>query len=239
MKQFYLLLFTVFLFSPSIFSQTLLEGKVISDALNIGEIYVTNLSANIKTTANSNGFFSIEAKPNQVLVFSGLKIERKILNLKSLDFSANFLSVKVYPKTIQLEEVVVKNYPQINTASLGIVSKNIKTYTPAERKLMSESSGMGIVQLINAINGRTDELKKNVEVEKKEMLLDKLLVLFEENFYTETLKIPAEYIKGFQIYVIDDERLIASVKSKNKTMTTFLLGELAEKYKQITFAKKE
>ncbi|WP_411377452.1 hypothetical protein ACLHWS_08560 [Flavobacterium psychrophilum] len=71
------------------------------------------------------------------------------------------------------------------------------------------------------------------------MLLDKLSVLFEENFYTETLKIPAEYIKGFQIYVIDDERLIASVKSKNKTMTTFLLGELAEKYKQITFAKKE
>ena len=172
MKQISLLLFTVLLFQ-SVFSQTLLKGKVISDASNLGEIYVTNLSTNIKTMTDSNGLFSIEAKPNQVLVFSGLKIERKALNLKPTDFSTDLLSVKVYPKATQLEEVVIKNYPQITATSLGIVSKNVKTYTPAERKLMSESSGIGIIQLINAINGRTKELKKNVEVEKKEKLLNK------------------------------------------------------------------
>ena len=233
MKQILLLLFTVLLFFQSSSSQTLLKGKVISDVSNLGEIYVTNLSTNVKTITDSNGLFSIEAKPYQVLVFSGLKIERKFLNLKPIDFSTNLLSVKVYPKAIQLEEVEIKNYPQITAASLGIVSKNVKTYTPAERKLMSESSGLGIIQLINAINGRTKELKKNLEVEKKEKLLERFSTLFKEEFYTKTLKIPSEYIKGFQIFAIDDKKLVASLNGKDTKVIPILLTELSSKYNEL------
>jgi hypothetical protein len=233
MKQILFLLFTVLLFFQSSFSQTLLKGKVISDASNLGEIYVTNLTTNVKIITDSSGLFSIEAKPSQVLVFSGLKIERKALNLKSIDFSIDLLSVKVYPKATQLEEVVIKNYPQITAASLGIVSKNVKTYTPAERKLMAESSGIGIMQLINTINGRTKELKKNVEVEKKEKLLDKLSTLFEEEFYTKTLKIPSQYIKGFQIFAIDDKRLVASLNKNESKLIPLLLTELSSTYNNL------
>jgi hypothetical protein len=46
------------------------------------------------------------------------------------------------------------------------------------------------------------------------------------------LKIPAEYVKGFQYYSIENEPLVAVLKTKNKT-TTFLIGELALKYKEI------
>ena len=227
------LAFPIFLFSQSAFSQALLKGKVVSDASNLGEIYVTNLSTNTKTLADNSGLFEIEAKPNQILVFSGLKLERKVLNLKPSDFSTDLVSVKVYPKATQLEEVVIKNYPQINAVSLGIISKNVKTYTPAERKLMSESSGLGIVQLINAINGRKKELKKNVEVEKKEKLLDKLSRLFEDDFYIKTLKISSEYIKGFQIFAIDDKKLVTSLNKKNTKLTSFLLTELSLKYNDL------
>ena len=233
MKQISHLLLTVLLFSQSVFSQTLLKGKVISDASNLDKIYITNLSTNAKTMTDSSGLFLIEAKPNQILVFSGLKLERKVLNLKPIDFSLDFLSIKVYPKATQLEEVEIKNYPQINAVSLGIISKNVKSYTPAERKLMSESSGIGITQLINAINGRTKELKKNVEVEKKEMLLDKFSRLFEDDFYTKTLKIRSEYIKGFQIFAIDDKRLVTSLNKKNIKLTSFLLAELSLKYNDL------
>ena len=233
MKQILLLLFTVLLFFQSGFSQTLLKGKVISDASNLAEIYVTNLSTNVKTITDSDGLFSIEAKQNQVLVFSGLNIERKFLNLKPFDFSTILVSVKVYPKAIQLEELEIKNYPQITAASLGIVSKNVKTYTPAERKLISESSGIGITQLINAINGRTKELKKNVEVEKKVKLLEKFSTLFEEEFYTETLKIPSEYIKGFRIFAIDDKKLVASLNGKDAKVIPILLTELSTKYNEL------
>ncbi|WP_395060710.1 hypothetical protein [Flavobacterium sp.] len=233
MKQILFLLFTVLLFFQSSFSQTLLKGKVICDASNLGQIYVTNLTTNVKTITDSSGLFSIEAKPSQVLVFSGLKIERKVFNLKSIDFSIDLLSVKVYPNVTQLEEVVIKNYPQITAASLGIVSKNVKTYTPAERKLIAESSGIGFMQLINAINGRTKELKKNVEVEKKEKLLDKLSTLFEEEFYTKTLKIPSKYIKGFQIFAIDDKRLVASLNKNESKLIPLLLTELSSTYNDL------
>jgi hypothetical protein len=233
MKQILLLSFTTLLFSQSVFSQTLLKGKVISDASNLEEIYVINLSTNVKTMTDSNGLFSIEAKPNQVLVFSGFKIERKVLNLKPIDFLNNLITVKIYPKVTQLEEVVIKNYPQITAASLGIISKNVKIYTPAERKLMGESSGIGITQLINAINGRTKELKKNVEVEKKEKLLDRLSTLFEEDFYTKKLKIPSEYIKGFQIFAIDDKKLVASLNKNETRIIPLLLTELSSKYNDL------
>ncbi|MEO8234357.1 MAG: hypothetical protein ABI549_02990 [Flavobacterium sp.] len=227
------LAFPVFLLSQSVFCQTLLKGKVVFDDSNLDEIYVTNLSTNAKTITDSSGLFSIEAKPNQVLVFSGPKLERKVLNLKPIDFSTNLLYIKLYPKATQLEEVVIKNYPQINAVSLGIISKDVKTYTPAERRLISESSGIGIVQFINAINGRKKELKKNIEVEKKEQLLDKLSRLFEDDFYIKTLKISSEYIKGFQIFAIDDNKLITSLNKKNTKLTSFLLRELSLKYNDL------
>jgi hypothetical protein len=232
MKQILFLLFT-FLFFQFGFSQTLLKGKVVSDASNQGEIYVTNLSIDVKTITDSNGFFSILAKPNHVLVFSGTKTERKSLVLQQSDFLNDLWSIKLYPKVKQLEEVVIRNYPQINAISLGIIPKNIKTYTPAERRLISGSSGIGIVQLINAINGKTDELKKNLEVEKKEELLDKVSILFEEEFYTKTLKIASGDIKGFQIFAIDDEKVIVSLNKSDTKITAFLLTELSLKYNNL------
>ena len=90
MKQILFLLFT-FLFSQFGFSQTLLKGKVVSDASNQGEIYVTNLSIDVKTITDSNGLFSILAKPNHVLVFSGTKTERKSLVLQQSDFLNDFV----------------------------------------------------------------------------------------------------------------------------------------------------
>ena len=227
MKQ---ILFSILLFLISFqnsFSQTVLKGKIVSEVSNLGEIYITNLNSNVKTIVNNEGFFTIEAKPNEVLVFSGLKTDRRVLNLKPTDFTSNLVIVKLYPKTNQLDEVLVTNYPKINSVSLGIISKNVKTYTPAERRLISGSSGIGIVQLLNAINGKTKQLKKNVEVEKKEKLLAEISNLYPDDFYIQNLKIPLEYIKGFQIFVIDDKKILASLKDKNKTMTAFLMTQMA------------
>lgn len=233
MKRILFLSFMFLMLSQNGFSQTILKGKIISDITVLGEVYITNLNSNEKKIVDIDGFFSIDAKPNQVLVFSGLKTDRKVLNLKPSDFSSNMLIVKLYPKTNQLDEVVIKSYPNINSVALGIVSKNIKTYTPAQRRLISGSSGIGIVQLLNAINGKTKELKKNVELEKKERLLVQISNLYSNEFYVQDLKITSEYIKGFQLFVIDDKKVIASLKDENKTLTAFLLTELAVKFNKI------
>lgn len=236
MKQ--ILLFSFFLFVQSVFSQTLLKGKVISDAANLEGIQVLNISNKQTVVTSQDGSFSILAMPTDMLVFSGMLVKSNQVILKASNFSEPFFIMKLEAKINQLEEIVIKNYPHINAISLGIVSKDIKTYTPAERKLISSSGGLGIVQLINAINGKTDELKKGVEIEKKEILVDKISKLFEENFFVETLKIPAEYIKGFQIFSIDDSKVVESLKVKNKTLTAFYLNDLAINYLKLIDEKK-
>jgi hypothetical protein len=45
-------------------------------------------------------------------------------------------------------------------------------------------------------------LKKEVIVEYKEQMLIKLDYLFLPEYYTQTLKIPQEYVRGFQYYVL-------------------------------------
>ena len=80
-------------------------------------------------------------------------------------------------------------------------------------------------------------LKKELIIERKELFLDKLDNLFEDNYYTETLKIPSEYVKGFKYYIVEDEKFVTTIKDKNKTMATFILVDLAVKYNEIISKK--
>ena len=57
--------------------------------------------------------------------------------------------------------------------------------------------------------------------------------LFTMDYFVSTLKIPTEYVKGFEYYSVENERFVTVLKSKNVAMTTFLIGELATKYKEI------
>ncbi len=249
-KNSILIIILLFLFQSS-FSQTILKGKVISETLNLDGINVINLSNQKSTSTEEGGFFSILAKPTDTLLVSGIQIKGTQLVLKSSDFSENLFFVRLQPQINQLDEVTIKNYSEINAVSLGIIPKGVKTYTPAQRRLraagtpdVSLSAGgmaggsVGLDPLINMISGRTAMLKKELEVENKERLLVRLSNMYEEVFFTDYLKIPAKYIKGFQIYALDSEKLVNAIKAKNTTLTTFLLGELAEKYKFIAFPER-
>ena len=73
-------------------------------------------------------------------------------------------------------------------------------------------------------------LKKELQVEKKEFLLAKISNMFEKEYFTETLNIPTLYVRGFCYYAIEDKKFTDALKSKNKMMAIFLLGELSEEY---------
>ena len=242
----------LFLFFQNGFSQTLLKGKVISDAPSLDGIHVINLTNEKTTITEKGGFFSILAKPTDTLMFSGMQVKGMQIILKELDFSDNLFFMKLKQQIRMLEEVYIKSYSEINAVSLGIIPKGTKSYTPAQRRLRTATApfidlnaggmaggSIGVDPLINWISGRTAMLKKELEVENKERLQAKLSNLYEDIYFIETLKISLEYVKGFKIFAVDDQRLIESLKSKNITMTTFLLGELAEKYKLVIFPKKE
>lgn len=98
---------------------------------------------------------------------------------------------------------------------------------------MSIGSVISVDPLLNWISGRTSMLKKELEVEKKELLQAKMTNNYEREYIINTLKIPEEYVDGFLFYAAENERFAAAMKAKNYTMATFVLSELASKYREL------
>lgn len=209
-----------------------IRGKISADSVAVDRVNVLNLTSEKATVSDASGFFVLPVKTGDILVFSAVNLEtlRKKIGLQ--DLSKDIIIIHMIPKSIILKEVVV-NESAISAESLGIIPYGQKKYTPAERKLYTATSGGGIDGLLNAISGRKAMLKKEIAVEKKEQLLARIDVLFEDKYYTETLKIPSDYIKGFQYYCIDDVPFANALRAKNKTMMFFLIVKLAENYNEI------
>ena len=132
----------------------------------------------------------------------------------------------------ELKEVVVKR-PNVSAESLGIIPYGQKKYTPAERKIVTATSGFGIDPILNLFSGRTAMLKKELEVEKKEGYLVQLENLFDKNHYVNTLHIPSDYVKGFMYFAVENPKFTRVLKTKNRTSIEFLMSDLATQYIQI------
>ncbi len=240
MRRFHLLFFL--LLCQITFGQTsgekILHGKIVVASGTIEGVNIINLVNEKSTISDSNGEFYILAKAEDLLVFSSVNLEYHRKIIEEEDLKADIIIIKMAAKITELKEVIVNKHPEINAVSLGISPKGIKKFTPAERRLFTATSTPGDA-LLNMISGRTEMLKKEIEVEKKYNLLAKIDALFEEEYYINTLKIPADYVKGFQFYCIEDEKLATALRSKNKTMTMFLIVPLAEKFNDLIGFKDE
>lgn len=224
---------------------TLLKGKITSQIKELNEVYVTNLRSESSTTTDNNGSFTMFVKVGDTLQFSGLQIVGKKKRIDESDIAKKLFVISLEGKVIPLDEVEIKKYPNINAVSLGILQKPAKVYTPAERKLRTAEElhwysplliplgGMPVDGLINAISGRTAMLKKELKVERKEHLLQKIEYMFKEEYFLENLKIPKDYLRGFWYYAIEDPKLVEALNSKNKIMSRFIFSDLAVKYLEI------
>jgi hypothetical protein len=57
--------------------------------------------------------------------------------------------------------------------------------------------------------------------------------MFTESYIENKLEIPADYIKGFEYYAVDNDKFTKILETKNRITIEFLLSELATKYKVI------
>jgi hypothetical protein len=96
---------------------------------------------------------------------------------------------------------------------------------------------IGLDPIINAITGRTAMLKKELKIERKEYLLQKIENLFKEEYFTENLKIPKEYVRGFWYYAVEDPKLTEAINSNNKMMARFIFSDVASKYLELLNSK--
>lgn len=231
-----LMLFSAVNYGQSIIPEDL-KGRVNADGYNVEGIYVINLRTEKAVITDIDGYFNALAKPGDTLLFSAIQYKGVKIVLKYDDFNKTLLFVKMRPVMNELQEVVIKRYNNINAVALGIIPADQKKYTVAERRYATASSSrlnpMGFDPVLNLISGRTAMLKKELAVEKKLFYINMLDDMFDENHFLNTLKIPSEYIKGFEYYVVDNEKFTKILETKNYVTTEFLLNELAIKYKDI------
>ncbi|MGL2993756.1 hypothetical protein [Flavobacterium sp. TSSA_36] len=208
-----------------------IQGRISVESNFIDGINIKNETTRQSSTSRIEGFFRIAANEGDIITFSAVNLETLTKIITKSDLSTKDLRVEMALKSIVLKNIIINGNSEISAQKLGIPSAT-KHFTPAERKLQTATKG-SLDGILNAFSGRTEMLKKDIIVEKKQTYLQKLEYLFEEKFYTNKLKIPKDYIKGFQYYCIEDQNFISSLKIKNKTMSEFLIIKLAENYLQI------
>lgn len=234
------------LVSFSMFSQETerkkLIGKVSAPSQSLEGIYVFNLTSKKETVTKEGGYFVIESKIGDSLMFSSIEFKGKTVTVEKQDFEEDLYFVRLERMINQLDEVMVVKYKSLNAYDLGIIPKPAKVYTPAERRLRTASgldaqvglnTSMSIDPLFNLLSGRTAMLEKGVEVEKKLRWIEQIENLYSEDYIVKKLKIPAAHFKGFQYFAVENKKFSDAIGKKDKSMARFLLGELAKKYNQI------
>lgn len=235
------LLLFILIFPLLIIAQndSIIKGKIVSEIKDLGGVHIINISNIAGTVSDNQGYFTIKAKVSDTLLFSAVFLEKKKHVVTKEETTEKLVLIPIAPSTEYLKEVVLTEYPDINAVSLGILQKAPKTYTKAERNLKAAGilkwysplliplGGMSVDGLINQVSGRTNMLKKELIIERKEILQEKTLDYFDNEYLIKTLNIPEEYVDGFIYYVVEDVPFSNAMKAKNKTRATFLLHQLA------------
>lgn len=215
-----------------------LNGKIYANSLDLEGVYVINLKTEKSTITEKDGYFSITATSGDTLLFSAIQLKENRIVLEPKDFQEKPFLVNMEANITTLKEVVIKRYDNINAVALGISRIGIQHLTPSERKLYTAKSTTGDA-ILNLMSGRTAMLKKEVEAEKKWSYIQLLDNMFDLNHFVTILKIPLEYVKGFKYYAVENDKFTTILKTKNKTTTEFLMGELATKYIKIIASENE
>lgn len=223
----------------------LLKGKIVSESTFLEDIHVINQTKSIGETTLRGGYFSISASVNDTLIFSAVHLKSFLHVVKEEDKAKDLLFIPMEALMTQLEEINLVKYQNITPEALGIIPEGIKKYTPAERKLAAAGEfkwyspllipvgGMSVDGLINSISGRTSMLKKELAVERKEMLLEDVKFYYDREFIVNKLQIPEEYVEGFYFYILDETEFTKPFKDRNMTLSEFVLSKLSTKYLDI------
>ncbi|MDR6844052.1 hypothetical protein [Flavobacterium granuli] len=215
--------------------EKIIIGTVASNTKNLEGISVINCMNKMMAVTDKEGCFSIQAKEGDILNFSGIDYKYLKKYVNKYEYKSGIMEIDMVFNAVELDEVIINKDANISAENLRIIPRGQVKFTPQERRLYSNSGG--IQGLFSAISGEKEMLKMNVEIEKKELLLKKLDYLFGNKYYTKTLKIPEELIRGFQYYCVEDKRFVESLSLKDKTMSMFLMTNLAIGYNQKRVSK--
>lgn len=234
MRHIYIIMLLIFNCAFSQNSDKTIRGTVFVGTLPAEGIEVFSISNAKIVKTDANGNFSVQAKTNDALVFSGFNVEISRRTVTESEYKSAQMKVTLDPKITQIEEVVV-DVPQ-TTFGTG---SDVKQYSPAERKLRTGATPVRLDQgimisndaIANAVSGRTKEMKKELAVEHREKALERLEQVFPDEYLMENFRIRKQYLKGFRYFAVEDDEIRALLETPKSLELEIALSKLAAVYK--------
>lgn len=157
-----------------------MQGIVRNQDTLLKNVHVKNISSGKYSVSGEKGRFELNIKPGDTLVLSHVGMVDLIRFLKAEDFQEFPVVFEMVENSMELSEVTVGGDSEINAVSLGIIPKKIEKLSMNERRLRTAGDfkpihllgilggSLEIDPILNAINGRTKRLKRNIRIEKKQ-----------------------------------------------------------------------
>jgi hypothetical protein len=207
-----------------------LQGKVMASEAALPGAFIINKQTGEEVKTDAAGAFAIAAKAGDKLVVYSTVTDVREFYINADSFTAMPYVVSVDVKATQLDEVVVTG-PILKPESFGLPEDQQKM-TVGERRLHTASTGTLDI-LLNLLSGKKARLKRELETERKEAVMDNLNGLVNEEEFAQRYGIPAEQVQAFLYYAIDQPEIVKAVNQNNESMVDVQMVETAAKYKAL------
>lgn len=215
--------------------RTMLKGKVVIYDTPLENVHAKNVTTGRSVITDFSGEFLLNAKVGDTLLFSHVAMNDLIRFVFSEDIRYGTLLIPMTTLTNELDEVTVTDVSRINAVSLGIMSKEVPILTTNERRLQTAgdfkwqhlfgilAGGLKIDPLLNALNGRTKQLKRNILIENKVKNIG--ILEGQRDFMQNSMNLNDEQMGQLIAFAIEEEKIQLVVNSRNDIQIQLFLLE--------------
>ena len=212
------------------------SGVVNTEEFPLENVNIRNISSERFTVSDVFGRFQLNMKIGDTLVFTHLGMQDLIKFVSSEELQKQPLLLKMLQQPEELKEVRLNAHPEINAVALGIIPKEIKTLSVNERRLKTAgdfkpthllgvfTGGWLLDPILNAINGRTKRLKRNIGIEKQQRNIA-FLEMHHMEYMRDEMQLTKVQAQRLIDFIIEDPALQVVIDSGNEARLQFYLQD--------------
>lgn len=221
-----------------------LRGKVLYQNVSVENMNVLNVTAETAVSTNKDGEFTIDVKPEDILVFTSLNYELTSVEITDIIIDNGRLVIDVDEKITELDDVVIT--PENRERYLNAKSEEFAAYGAYQyekdetKELVTTSLPTQVTGLQNGLNlsniakilfkKRDKEKEENQKPQLK--LSEVLLQVYDLEFFIIDLNIPKDKVYEF-IYYMDSQPFSRDLlKKENEFLFIDYLVNASNKFKK-------
>lgn len=226
MKYTCLSIFFFFMMNLQAQERVLIEGQVKDDDSLLTNVHIKNISSGKFSVSGETGLFQLNMKAGDTLVLSHVGMEDLISFIRAEDLQQSPMVFEMTASATELREVLVNENSEINVVSLGIIPKKIEKLSMNERRLRTAGDfkpihllgilggSLEIDPILNAINGRTKRLKRNIGIEKAQRSIA-FLEMHYKTYMEETMELTGPETALLIDFMLEREELSQLLQNNN------------------------